>query len=327
MANVISVIVLAALALLFIWLATRALRARRGFVKWPGLVLSGLLALVFLAVTVVSVLGFYRLNNSPYKYQVSNVQVSMAPEKVARGERLAHICIDCHSSTGSLPLDGSKEDFLKSPGAPPVGSMWASNLTPGGPLKDWTDGEIIRALREGIDKNGRPLVIMPSMAFHSFSDDDAAALVAYLRSQPAVERDLPERDLNVLGAVFFGAGMFPTSAQTPITQPVVAPPPGTPEYGQYLVKSTGCQDCHGPNLDGVVSGPGPSGAPNLTVAVPNYSDADFNNLFRNGVAFGGRKIDPLNMPWMIYGQAFSDEEIHDIYTFLRSLPRVESPAK
>ena len=329
MANVVSVIVLAGLAVLFIWLATRALRARRGWVKWPGLVLSGLLGLVFVAVTALALLGFYRLNTAPYQYQVSNVQVSMEPERIARGERLANICVDCHSSTGTLPLDGSAEDFLKGPGAPPIGTMWATNLTPGGPLKDWTDGEIIRAIREGVDDQGRPLVIMPSMAMHNLSDEDAEALVAYLRSQPVVDRDLPERDINAVGAIFLGAGIFPTSAQTPITQPIVAPNPGTPEYGRYLALATGCGDCHGENMDGVMA-PGSfiEGAPNLTVAVPDrYTEGSFTALFRSGVSPEGRSIDPMAMPWKSYGSAFTDEELRDIYAFLHSLPRVEAPAK
>ena len=82
-------------------------------------------------------------------------------------------------------------------------------MTPGGPLKDWSDGEIVRAIREGLDRDGRPLLIMPSDAFHHLSDDDVQNLVAYLRSQPAVQHATPARDMNLLGLILVGAGLFP----------------------------------------------------------------------------------------------------------------------
>jgi mono/diheme cytochrome c family protein len=326
MINVLVIILLVLLAGVFVFLAVRALHSRRAWIKWPGVVLSGLLALVLLAVTVVALLGFYKLNNPPYKYTVADVKVDLTQDRVARGERLAHICIDCHSSTGSLPLDGSKDDFLSDPSAPPVGSLWAPNLTPGGPLKDWSDGEVLRAIREGVDNKGRALVIMPSMAMHNMSDEDAMTLVAYLRSQPAVDRPLPARNINVIGAIFFGAGMFPTSAQTPITSAIVAPPKGTPEYGNYLVSATGCRDCHGQNLDGVVQGGGPSG-PNITVIVPTWSEAQFIQYFRTSAdPITGRKISPDSMPVPSYDAALTDEELSDMYKYLSKLPRVEHTA-
>jgi mono/diheme cytochrome c family protein len=321
MVNILSILVLLALAGLFAWLATRAWRSRRGWVRWPGLVLSGLLGLVFLAVTVVALLGFYRLSMAPHQYSVADTKVALTQENVARGERFAHLCADCHSSTGGLPLDGSKDNFVA--GGPPVGVLYAPNLTPGGPLKDWTDGEIMRAIREGVDKNGHPLVIMPSQGLHDLSDADVAALVAYIRSQPAVNRDLPKRDMNVLAALFFGAGLFPTSAQVPITGPVAAPNPGTAEYGKYIVSAYGCKDCHGPDLGGLSSSPGGGpGAPNLTAIVPNWKEASFMDVFRKGTDPTGRTISD-DMPWKSYGKAFTDDELRDIYNYLHSLPKVE----
>jgi mono/diheme cytochrome c family protein len=323
MVNGISVILLLLLAGLFSFLALRALRNRRAWIKWPGVVLSGLLVLLLLAVTVVALLGFNKLNSPPYRYSVADVKIDLTQERVDRGERLAHICADCHSSKGSLPLDGSKDDFLADPSTPPIGSLWAPNLTPGGPLKDWSDGEIMRAIREGVDNKGRALVIMPSMAMHNLSDEDTMALVAYLRSQPAIDRPLPERNLNLLGALFFGAGMFPTSAQTPINSTIVAPAKGTADYGAYLVSAVGCRDCHGQNLDGVTQGNGPTG-PNITVIVPTWKEEQFIQYFRTSAdPITGRKISPDAMPVPSYNAALTDEELADIYNYLSNLPRVE----
>lgn len=317
MINILSILVLLALAGLFIFLATSAWRSRRAWIRWPGLVLSGLLGLLFLAVTALALVGFYRLNRAPYTYQLSNRSVAVTPEKIARGEKLAHTCADCHSSTGSLPLDGSKDDFMA--GGPPAGVLYAPNLTPGGPLKDWSDGEIMRAIREGVDKDGHPLMIMPSQAFQYMSDADVEALVAYIRSQPAVQRDLPSRNLNVVAALFVGTGMFPSSAQAPITAPIVAPSVGTPEYGKYIAFSGGCRDCHGPEFTGLSGGGGPSG-PNLTAIVPNWTEEQFIALFREGLDPSGRKISQDAMPWKSYSLSLSDAELKDLFSFLHGLP-------
>jgi mono/diheme cytochrome c family protein len=206
-----------------------------------------------------------------------------------------------------------------------MGVIYAPNLTPGGPLKDWTDGEILRAIREGVDKDSRPLIIMPSQAMHSMSDADAAAMVAYLRSQPEIKRDLPNRDLNALAAVFLGAGMFSTSAQTPINAPIVSPKPGTLDYGKYLVAATGCKDCHGPDLTGSSGGPAGS-APNLTMLVPTWQESGFMSVFNQGIEPGGRKLSD-HMPWKSYRAAFSDEELRDIYNYLHSIPQIETSVK
>ena len=52
-------------------------------------------------------------------------------------------------------------------------------------LGDWTDEEIVRAITEGISRDGTPL--FPPMGFGYYANmtaDDLAALVAYLRTVP-----------------------------------------------------------------------------------------------------------------------------------------------
>jgi mono/diheme cytochrome c family protein len=322
MLNILTFSLLIALVILFGWLVTRAWRLKRAVVKWLGVGLAGLLTLLLVAITVVAGIGFYKLNVAPYRYSLSAVKVAGTEELIARGKRLAHLCADCHSSAGALPLDGSKDNMLA--GGPPLGVIYAPNLTPGGPLRNWTDGEIIRALREGVDNRTRPLVFMPSQGLHGVSDADAEAMVAYLRSQPAVDRNLPARDLNVFAAVFIGSGMFPTSAQPPITQPVARPAAGTPEYGKYIVMNFGCPDCHGANLAGGAAGGFAPVGPNLTVIVPAWKEADFITVFRKGTDPSGIAIRET-MPWKSYAQALSDDELKDAYQYLHSLTPIVKP--
>jgi hypothetical protein len=68
-------------------------------------------------------------------------------------------------------------------------------------LADWSDGEIVRAIRQGVHRSGRSLLIMPSSSWHNLSDEDVQSIVAYLRSLPPEGSSTPPDRLNALGAV------------------------------------------------------------------------------------------------------------------------------
>jgi cytochrome c553 len=315
MSLIISIALVLGLALLFGWLAFHAARARRALLKWSGILVAGLLAAVCALVGVVALLGVYRLN-MPGAAPVASLQVARSPEQLARGERLAYLCVNCHSSSGQLPLDGGAENFVAG-----IGTLVAPNLTPAGPLKSWTDGEIVRAIREGIHQNGRALLIMPAENFHSMSDDDVQSVIAYLRAQPPSDYQTPDNSMNLLGTALLGAGVFPTAAQPPIAAPIANPPAGAvPEHGRYLVDIGGCRSCHGANLTGGdPQGYTPVGS-HLPAILANWSAEDFIKAIRTGVDRGGRTINPVDMPWRELGAAYSDDELRAIYVYIRSLP-------
>lgn len=321
-----GLILLLILVVVFAWLAARAACARSPIVRWPGLVLTGLLALVFAAVGVVALIGVYRLE-APRNIPAQAASVTPTAQDLARAARFINGCSGCHSSKGSLPLDGASQSFFGPPNGPPFGTLYPPNLTPGGPLKNWSDAEIMRAIREGVDQNGRALLIMPSDEFHHLSDADAAAVVATLRAQPAVQHDTPPRSVNLLGTILVGLGMFPTSVQPALTQPVVGPPPGpTAAYGQYLVSVSGCQACHGQNLAGGTAGFGPPPGPNLTQIVPQWSQADFVKTIRTGLDPNGRSLRPDMMPWKEFSEMFDDTQLQAIWAYLHGLTPLPGPA-
>jgi len=103
------------------------------------------------------------------------------------GERFAaeRGCPTCHTPSRASAMSGDVE--------PVAGTMaYASNLTPDRTtgIGSWADEQIIRAIRFGTDADGAPLC--PAMPqYPSVGDVEARAIVAYLRSLPAVERAIP----------------------------------------------------------------------------------------------------------------------------------------
>src|SRR5439155_23960355 len=176
-----------------------------------------------------------------------------------------------------------------------------------------------------LDRDGRPLIIMPSDAFHHLSDADALALIAVIRAQPAIDHVVPARDLGPLATLLIGAGLFPTAEQPPQAGPVTAPTRGVPpEYGQYLVQTIGCSSCHGANYAGRKPGQGPPAGPNLTRIVPQWTESQFVSFFHNGLdPFGHKASD--EMPWEIIGRAYDDNELRAMYAYLRTLPVTVGP--
>ncbi|MCC7362116.1 MAG: c-type cytochrome [Anaerolineales bacterium] len=332
MFDFVGVLVLIVLAAVFGFLATRAWRLKNGLLRWGATALGGLLTLAPLALLALALVGFYKLNQH-YRNPVADVQVAGTAAQIARGEQLAHVCAGCHSPDGGPVLSGV--NFLAKFPFPPVGTFYAPNLTPSGDIQDWTDGEVIRAIREGVHQDGRALLIMPAGNLRNLSDDDVQAVVAYLRAQPATGGPTPENRWNVLGAIFMSLFDFRT-AQSPVGQ-VTAPQPGTPEYGHYLVSIIGCADCHGDQLQGKVDNgqPGPPAGPNLTQIVPGWTEAQFMTFFNTGRRPDGSAVpdETLNdgtqrprMPWDEVRGATSDADLHDLYSYLHSLPPVASPA-
>jgi len=314
--NVVIFLVVLVLLVFFVWLATRANRARNAGLRWVGMILSGLVALVLAAVAILAVVGYYRLNVPLYHYQTSELKVKGTAEQIALGGRRAALCADCHS-TNQKDLDGSAFNFFE---GSPMGVLYAPNLTPSGRLKDWTDAQVLRAIREGVDAEGKTLIIMPSEGMHAMSDNDAQALVAFLRSLPAIERQTPERALSFLGIVLTGANQFPLEAQPPITGVVLAPPEGTVDYGKYITVAFGCSDCHGKDLRGNEE---EEGGPNLVGVVSGWSEDQFLHFFDTGIDPNGAQISD-EMPWKAYKIALSDGEKHDLYEYLHDLLPIAS---
>jgi len=187
LSNILIWLAIVAVAVLLGWLTFRAWHARRKVVKWGGVIVSGLFTIVLILVSVVMLIGMVKVY-SPRNTPITDLAIAGTSEQIARGQHLAgSFCASCHSTTNELPLTGGVDlgkDFPM-----PLGSYVSVNLTPAGPLKNWSDGEIFRAIRNGIDRDGQVLFVMSGARCRHLSDEDIHALIAYLRSQPAVANE------------------------------------------------------------------------------------------------------------------------------------------
>ncbi len=317
--NLIGWLVLVLIAAFFGWLTWRAWHAKNTIVKWVGVVLGVLVTLVFAVVSVVIAMGLYQLY-APRGSPVEAIKVQGTPEQIARGQHLAEsLCVECHTTTGQLPLSGRLDFGAESP--IPIGRIYPVNLTPAGPLKDWSDGEILRVLREGVDRDGHPLLLMSANGVRYLSEEDKLAVIAYLRSQPPVINEIPSPpdQPNLIVAAMVGAGILQLRA--PLAGTASAPPKAaTAEYGKYIVAYESCDVCHGKDLNGAVTDPLIPHGPDLRV-VKGWTLDQFVTTIRTGKDPSGHMLSDA-MPWKVLGR-LDDEELGALYAYLHSLPPVE----
>ena len=259
--------------------------------------------------------------NKDYNIQVASIAIPTDEAAVERGRHLVEtigICSQCHG-------DGLRGDILSED--PLFGTLAPPNLTSGvgGIGSVMTDADYVRAIRYGIGRDGESLVIMPSNYFNKITDADLGAIIAYLKSLPPVDNEVPETSLAPLGrviALLSPGGLLPASE---IDHTAPRPPDlvqgVTAEYGKYL--ATICSVCHGENLSGG-SVPWEQGAPlarNLTPkgVLVSWSESDFMKTLRTGVTPGGGQLDDEFMPWQRF-KLMTDDELKALWAYLKSLP-------
>jgi len=314
MLNVICVAVLSATAAILILVTACAWQARSPFVKRAGVGSGVVLTAIFAATASVMTAGLYRLNarSAP----VPDLKVSGTPEQIHRGQAIADdFCAACHSKAGTLT--GGFDIGKKFPIA--IGSFVSSNLTPAGPLKHWSDGEIFRAIRNGIDANGSWLFVMSLTNAGNLSDDDIQSVIAYIRTTPAAGAQTPDPpdELSPLGVAMLGAGLLP-SGKPASTAAIESPEKArTAQYGQYILSYQDCRKCHGEDLAGGKGGLGPVG-PDLTL-VKQWKREEFITTMRTGTDPTGHEIDGSEMPWQYIGK-MDDVELGALYEYIIHLP-------
>jgi hypothetical protein len=315
-------------------------------------VLLGILAVLIL----VPAIGLaYLYLRKPAEAPPLAINVPMTPERVARGKYLFEElgdCDGCHSERDFTRIDGPvvpsgrgrgnvMSDLI--PALP--GTVVAPNITPDVEtgIGAWSDGEKIRAIREGVDRDGRALFpMMDYPGYRHMSDDDVESLVAYLNTLAPIHNPLPRTKLSFpVNLMIKGAPQLAGNVPPPDRSDRV-------KYGEYLVTLAGCEDCHtpaergqpiaakrlaggqkfeAPALGTVVSA---NITPDIETGIGKWDEAFFLKKFydyKDYAAHGSPKMTGREqftlMPWLTFCQ-LPPEDLGAIYAYLRTVKPVHN---
>jgi mono/diheme cytochrome c family protein len=297
--------------------------SRKTVLKVVRYVVGGILFLVLAVVAVVYGVSSYKFSR---KHSVQPREIPI-PNTAAAIERGRHIvttrgCMDCHGKD----LGGAKvvDD-------PMVARFFGSNLTRGvgGVPADFGDIDFLRAIRHGVARDGRPLVLMPSYEYSMMSDEDMAAVIAYVKSVPPVDRPRGPVSAGPIGRLLTVLGEFKLSAEEidhDAKQIASITPAVSADYGKYL--SATCIGCHGPNMSGGKIPGGPPDWPPAANLTPHssgrlseWTEAQFVAALRTQKRPDGTQINPV-MP-AAFGQ-MTDLELKAMWAYISTLPAAET---
>jgi len=290
--------------------------------KWGGIVVGGIVALALLAAGWIYVSAEMKLSQT-YTIPAENVTIPTDAESLKRGEYIMATmggCRDCHGANLAGQL------FIPDP----VGPIYTANITSGkGGIGGMSDADLVRALRHGVRRDGKSVIVMPAEDFYNLNDADLGALIAYLRSVPPVDNEIPERQLGPIGRLLVAQGsvIMPASVLKHDQRPPAPERGVTAEYGKYLA-SVACMGCHGTGLSGgLIPGAPPDFPPsrNLTPAgnLKNWTEAQFINTIRTGITPENYNLPNAFMPWENLGQ-LTDDDLKAIWAFLQTVPAKET---
>jgi mono/diheme cytochrome c family protein len=272
-------------------------------VRWAGYGLAGLAVAAVLLAAGVFVASEAMIRWPQARTEVRTVAASDAGA-VARGHRVAVVqgCTDCHGAD----LQGRMVDDI-----PNIIRLNAPNLTLTIPRQ--TDADLDRAIRHGVGSDGRPLWVMPSSAFAHLTDQEAADLIAYLRSVKPAGPPHPRLEVRAIGRLGVVLGQFKSEPATIKAHGNPALPDYGPQYAEGRQLARACVECHGAAL----KGGGILKSPDLSIAA-SYDLEDFERLLHTGKAAGDRELGVMSASSRIRFQSLSAAEIAALHGYLKA---------
>lgn len=298
-----------------------------------------------LAVVVVAGGGLaYLALRKPAMAPASTKSVPMTAERTARGRYLFEVvadCEGCHSQRdfsrfgGPVVSGGRGKGFVFPADLGLPGNVVAPNITPDREtgVGAWTDGEKIRAIRDGVSRDGRALFpLMGYQRFRNMSDEDAESVAAYLNTLAPVRNPLPRTSLA------FPVSLLVKSEPSPAGSVPAPDRNNRVKYGKYLVTLAGCQGCHTRTDQGKPVGQPFAGgeefrfspelvavsaniSPDPETGIGRWSEQRFLDTFykyKSYLASGPPKAGPERftlMPWLAFAQ-MEPEDLKAIYAHL-----------
>jgi mono/diheme cytochrome c family protein len=285
------------------------------------------------------------------KTDVGTDSGELTPEEaIARGQYLVDhvsVCQDCHTPRNEmgapipeLYLSGA-ECFVQLPNGSCLATRNLTNHETG--LLNRTDEEIKIMIRDGIRPaatGDEPLFpVMPYYVYHNMTDQDLDAIVAYLRTVPAVDHAVPRRGVEFdlpVPANYLPVELIPTPAEDAVEREAAL-------RGKYLATQAGvCLECHtrhimaDPNvLDyaGLFAGGEEYqiGLPVVPVSKNLTSDAetglgdwaveDIVTVIQQGTDKAGDGIcPPMPVGPMAPYTGMTDADVSDVAYYIKSLP-------
>jgi mono/diheme cytochrome c family protein len=311
-------------------------------------VLAAILSALVIGVIVIFI---YLQVILPRVGEAPDIKITASPEMVQRGEYLANhvmLCMDCHGfrewnkfSGPMKPGSGGSggEIFDQKFGFP--GSFTAKNITPAN-LSNWTDGEIFRAITTGVNKDGEAFFpVMPYKYYGQLDQEDIEAVIAYVRSLPAIEKEVPESKAD------FPFNLILNTIPEKANLQKRPSPSNEVEYGKYMATAAACMECHTRQEKGKVVGEIFAGgfefnlgngtvvrSQNLTPhasGIGNWTKEAFIKRFKMYVdsAYSLPDVNLANkefqtvMPWTMYA-GMTEEDLGAIYEYLRTITPVDN---
>lgn len=208
-----------------------------------GMPYRGLAAAVLV---ILAGLPFGCATRSPLPAADPPPRAQFGEDLIQKGARLAAIgnCASCHTAQGGKPYAGGR------PIETPFGAVHGTNITPD-PVTGigrWTEAAFRRAMREGLDREGRHLYpAFPYEYFTKLSDEDIHALYAFVMTRDPVVAENPANELGFPFNVRSLIGIWKQLYFEP--RPFQRDPTQSAQWnrGAYLVQGLAhCSACHTP---------------------------------------------------------------------------------
>ncbi len=254
-------------------------------------------------------------------WDVPEVSLAGLRPDVARGEYIVRFsagCVMCHGDDlgGATIMDD-----------PAAGRLDGPNITSAA-LKDWTPGQVARAIHHGVGRDGHGLLLMPVGTYQHYSREDLAAIVAFLKASPPVTRPNGPKRIGGLIKALWLVGVeteIIPAANVDHAAPFTAAVPEGPTraYGKYLYTAH-CAGCHFDHGRGGRMKSGPPDWPpaaNLTVTgAAGWTREEFVKAMRTGVNPAGTKIrTPMLEAIQRFVHRTKEDDLRAIWEHLRTL--------
>lgn len=311
-------------------------------IKYLGIVL---ILIIVVGVILISYINIFYPNIELRE----NYKIELTPGKIERGKYLVEsvtACFHCHSTVNFTEFsgkivkgtEGKGGRFYPEEGGFP-GNFYASNITPHN-IGSWSDAEILRALVNGVSKTGDALFpLMPYGKYKYLTEEDAASIIAYLRTLNPIKADYKKSEFN-----------FPFSTILKTIPEEYEPrqsvnKANSIEYGKYLIDIASCESCHTPSKKGEpIEGmefaggfeiPMETGGisraanitPNKNTGIGNWNKdmfiAKFKSYEHNDSLFVNEGQFNSEMPWRIYA-TMSEEDLGSIYDYLKTVKPINN---